>query len=86
MYGKIEEHSTTKKPIPNESIPISNQLPQTGGIPVETFYIFGGIGLLSSVFLLCINVKNKTPVVNNEGKRHSKLKNKYLKNIIYFFF
>lgn len=57
MYGEMEEHANTESNIPNEFITTSNMLPQTGGIPAEVFYGLGGIFLLSSACLLCINAK-----------------------------
>ncbi len=52
QYGEIfEEDPIPESGPPDIEIP-DEALPQTGGIPVEVFYVAGGICILSAVLLI----------------------------------
>jgi len=47
----IEDEDTPESGPPDVEIP-DEQLPQTGGIPAEVFYVIGGVCILSAILLL----------------------------------
>lgn len=61
QYGNIQEFEDDPNP---ESAPtmeiLDEELPQTGGIPAEAFYILGGICIVSAVLLLSRKSKPST--------------------------
>jgi len=59
-YNEFDEPDIPQSP-PDEEI--LYKLPQTGGIPAETFYIAGGICILSAILLL--TRKSKSTVSND---------------------
>lgn len=60
QYGEIDEFEDepvaesgiTLAEFEEETIPEGGELPQTGGIPAEAFYVIGGIFIISAVILL----------------------------------
>jgi len=62
QYESIEDEEVPESGPPEVEI-LDEKLPQTGGIPVEVFYIAGGICIISAVLL--ISRKNKPSEKNN---------------------
>jgi len=69
QYKEFDEPEIPQSPPDGDEF--SDKLPQTGGIPAETFYIAGGICILSAIILL--TGKNKSTVssghIDNDNKK-----------------